>query len=531
MTASTGVMLGWYDANGYSGTNGVQDMESVLDTRFAVVRVYNQWWPDISGVVTTATNDGRLVLSSHKPPKHANSWVEIARGDYDANITSMVNFYKALAPAEVVFIFNHEPHTSGSDAANHAPTYGKMSDFVNAYRRIAKAFRAANATNVKLGYCAVANFWACRGTPVGTADAGYPGDDVVDVLCHDDYNFFNGLNPSNWDSLQTVMQDSVALAKRLKKPLIWGELGSQYGTAGESRETWFTDGAAYLKTGDAAIYVLGFCYYHVDNHNNSGHYWRFAQGTHTDGKTAFISKFSHDSFFLTQPIPVSLRTANNTASGGGVPSSAGTGSHTVTPVSGARSVTSVGGIPSPGDFQDPEESPGLDFGTMVMGVAAGGVGAIVSAVAIGTMDVSELGRISPVGIASQIVFGTILVTHGAGPGWVFIPPLRYRNPPILPDTRGAARRLFRYYDGVPIGANVYVMSDGSVTENPADLNAIVTTYHGGHEIPITDAEELVLAAAGYGPYITPLGPPVSHTWADYAGNTWGELAGYRWSEL
>ena len=71
------------------------------------------------------------------------------------------------------------------------------------------------------------------------------------------------------------------------------------------------------------------------------------------------------------------------------------------------------------------------------------------------------------------------------------------------------------------------LADAGAT--PADLGAIVTTYHGGHEIPITDAEELVLAAAGYGPYITPLGSPVSHTWADYAGNTWGELAGYRWT--
>jgi hypothetical protein len=514
MTTSTGCMLGWYDANGYSGTNGLGDMETLLGTHFAMVRVYNQWWPDLSGVVTNATSAGRLVLSSHKPPKTANSWVAIARGDHDSAITSMVNFYKGLAPAEVIFIFNHEPHTNGSDAANKAPTYGKMSDFVGAYRRIAKAFRDANATNVKLGYCAVANFWACRGTPVGTGDAGYPGDDVVDVLCHDDYNFFNGLNPANWDSMQTVMQDSVALAKRLKKPLIWGELGSQYGTAGKSRETWFTDGAAYLKTGDAATYTLGFCYYHVDNHNNSGHYWRFAQGAHTDGKTAFISKFSQDSYFRTQPIPVSLRKATPpagvaptaVASGGGIPSNIGYGKPTVSFASGPLTLISVGAIPSPADYQDPEESPGLDFGTL-------------------TVTVSALPSF----------------------GGIFSPPVRDLVAPILPESTGPEWRLFRHYKSRARGVTVITKTDGSCleVETPTQLtyadndpassfveqglaeipySDIARVYTGGHIYRVDNVEVAQLVACGYGANITYL------TWESQTG-TWQDLAGLPWGEL
>lgn len=532
MTASTGCMLGWYDANGYSNTNGLGDMETNLGTRFAVVRVYNQWWPDHSGTITTATNAGRLVLSSHKPPKHANSWVEIARGDYDADITSMVNFYKGLAPAEVVFIFNHEPHTSGSDAANKAPTYGKMADFVQAYRRIAKAFRAANATNVKLGYCAVANYWAARGTPYGVGDAGYPGDDVVDVLCHDDYNWFNNFSASNWDSMQTVMEKTVAIAKRLHKPVIFGEMGSQWGHNTQDRDAWFRDGALYLKNNpDARIHVLGFCYYHVDNHNNSGHYWRFAQGAHTDGRQGYIDGFVKDPYFLTRPIPVSLRTANSNPNSGGVPPQTGTGSHTATPTSGPRKVTSVGGIPSPADFQDPEESPGLDFGTAMVGVSAAGLGAIPSRVTFGPTTVFMPGHISAVGIPSQIVFGAAVVTRGTGIGWLFIPPVRYINPPVLPDTRGIERRLFRYYGARPVGSNVYVMNNGTVTENPPDLNDVTRVYHGGHEIPITDTEYAVLVSAGYGADMTALLPPPVRTWGLLGTTPWGEFGGYTWGEI
>lgn len=375
---AVGCMLGWYDEKGYSGTNGLKDMEATLDTQFAMTRVYDQWWPDISSTTTQALNDGKLVLVSHKPEKVANAWITIANGGKDADITAMVNYYKGLAPKKLIFIFNHEPHTNGADAAAKSPTYGNMSDFVAAFRRIALAFKAANATNVKIGYCAVANFWACRGTPVGKGDHGYPGDDVVDVLCHDDYNFFTNLNPSNWDSLETVMTKSVALAKRLKKPLIWGELGCQYGANGEDRNTWWTDGAAYLKTGDAATYVLGFCYYHVDNHKNSGNYWRFAQGQYApDGKTGFINHLSHDSYFLTSPIPASLQEANpppgspgpTLITTSGIASNLAFGRPSVSLDGGPITVFQAGAILSPADYNDPEESPGLDFGvpTITMG--------------------------------------------------------------------------------------------------------------------------------------------------------------------
>lgn len=518
MSASTGCMLGWYDGNGYSGTNGLQDMETLLGTRFAVVRVYNQWWPDVSGVVTTATNDGRLVMSSHKAPKNAGSWIEIARGDHDSAITSMVNFYKAFAPEEVIFVFHHEPHGHSSDEGSKTPVYGKMSDFVQAYRRIAKAFHDAAATNVRLGYCAVDS--DANNYP---HDPGYPGDDVVDVLCHDVYNWGGYPGFSAWKDPTALYTEFVAIAKAAKKPVIFGEIGCHPDIGVHDRGQWLQDLAAFLKTGDAASYILGFCYYHVDNHNGSGHYWRFAQGSTADAAADFTTKFSQDSAFLTRPIAVSLRKAAPPAevpptavqSGGGIPSNIGFGAATVTLDSGPITVLSVGAIPAPADYQDPEESPGLDFGVLTV-----------------TFSSPEPG------LEGDFFFEPPTVDD-VGPvpaDWLPIPALPRGRP---------EQRLFAHMKSRARGRTVILLKTGDAfaTDYPVQqvppwqetgdpftesglagypYTDIARVFLGGHVDIVNSDEATLLTAAGFGDGLTPIPapPPRQLHWGALADDTW-----------
>lgn len=326
VATATGCMLGWYDQNGYDDTNGLQDMEGLLDTHFPLVRIYHkpEEWGTVKGLVATVIDDGRLPMVSHKPPKVANAWIAIARGDYDDEISDIVDQYKVLAPAEAIVIFHHEPHGQASDVGSKTPSYGKAADFVKAYRRFAKAFRDAGADNVKLGYCAIDT----RADDYPN-DKLWPGSDVIDVLCHDVYNWGGYPGFSDWADPEELFDPFVADAKTANRPLIFGEIGSHPDSGGHDRGQWLRDLAAYLKTGDAATYVLGFCYYHVDNHDGSGHYWRFAQGsTAGTDRSDFIDAFSHDSHFLTEPISPSLRGAEansgnlgENAPSGGTPSS------------------------------------------------------------------------------------------------------------------------------------------------------------------------------------------------------------------
>ena len=71
-------------------------------------------------------------------------------------------------------------------------------------------------------------------------------------------------------------------------------------------------GACFRSTGDpvgspdAPAFIIGFCYYHRDDHDGSGHYFRFIDGSGPyggDGEAGWQTGFA-DSFFLSVPRPL-----------------------------------------------------------------------------------------------------------------------------------------------------------------------------------------------------------------------------------
>lgn len=66
-----------------------------------------------------------------------------------------------------------------------------------------------------------------------------------------------------------------------------------------------------------------------------------------------------------------------------------------------------------------------------------------------------------------------------------------------------AYNLFRHYDPEPRGRNVFLLTNGTYTEDePNDRSIISKVYFGGSNNDVTDAEAASLTAAGYGAYIT-----------------------------
>lgn len=95
----------------------------------------------------------------------------------------------------------------------------------------------------------------------------------------------------------------------------------------------------------------------------------------------------------------------------------------------------------------------------------------------------------------------------------FTPPTdNYVHPVIITDIMGGfrlnkdqrqANNWGRHLAGGPRGRNVYLLTNGTVTENqPSDENLIVRTYLGGHNNEVDATEVATLTAAGYGAYIT-----------------------------
>lgn len=66
-----------------------------------------------------------------------------------------------------------------------------------------------------------------------------------------------------------------------------------------------------------------------------------------------------------------------------------------------------------------------------------------------------------------------------------------------------AYNLFRHYNPEPRGRNVFLLTDGTYTENePNDRDIISKVYFGGSNNDITANEAASLTAAGYGAYIS-----------------------------
>lgn len=88
---------------------------------------------------------------------------------------------------------------------------------------------------------------------------------------------------------------------------------------------------------------------------------------------------------------------------------------------------------------------------------------------------------------------------------IFRPPVVYRQPWVNNRTRGVARSLWRHYGPLPVGRTVlkengvYVTVDTPTNER---ILAAQEVYQGGHEYPLTAAQQAALTAAGYGSYIS-----------------------------
>ena len=66
-----------------------------------------------------------------------------------------------------------------------------------------------------------------------------------------------------------------------------------------------------------------------------------------------------------------------------------------------------------------------------------------------------------------------------------------------------AYSLFKHFGAEPRGRNVFLLTNGTYTENePNDITTIQKVYWGGTDNQVTADEVASLTAAGYGAYIS-----------------------------
>ncbi|MEM8867670.1 MAG: glycosyl hydrolase [Verrucomicrobiota bacterium] len=185
------------------------------------------------------------------------SWLtRINAGAYDAYWKRWGEAAKAF-DAEVVLRFGFE--MNGDWFA-----WGQQPEaFIAAWRRVHRIVREeVGAMNVQFMFSPNVE-WETEDTQIAI-ELYYPGDDVVDLLGLDGYNFGDHHTQwHRWQTYETVYEKSIEKMSQWDKPLILAEIGC---ADGPLKADWMRN---FLNEVEADSRVSGFIYYnHFDPHKS-----------------------------------------------------------------------------------------------------------------------------------------------------------------------------------------------------------------------------------------------------------------------
>ncbi len=103
--------------------------------------------------------------------------------------------------------------------------------WIAAWRHIVGVFRERGVDNAEFVWCP--NAWAFDN---GNGADWYPGDEWVDWICADGYNWAPGRSNASWDSFTRVFERFYRWAERRGKPIMIAETGAQEREPGEKAD-------------------------------------------------------------------------------------------------------------------------------------------------------------------------------------------------------------------------------------------------------------------------------------------------------
>jgi hypothetical protein len=227
--------------------------------------------PPIAGLDSVAARGATSILTWEPwqwgggvtQPAYSNA--QVAAGAYDAYLQQ---WGAALAAwGKPVYIrYAHEMNGDWypwSDGVNG----NAAGSFVTAWRHVHDVVTAAGATNVRWIWSP--NVPYTGSTPLTSL---YPGDEYVDVVALDGYNWGTTQTWSTWLSPSALFGDGLAQLRTIApgKPIIIGETASA--EAGGSKPGWNTELVSYLQ---AQADVTGFVWFDHDKEVD----WRIASSS------------------------------------------------------------------------------------------------------------------------------------------------------------------------------------------------------------------------------------------------------------
>ncbi len=225
------------------------EIESDIGHRFELIRVFRRWDDPIpdADLRSLAEAGYRIHLSVRPRTRNGSDipWSTLADIGPESTEWSRYQAWLDVAadlPAGSYFTINHEPETTDS-ASN-----GEAAEYVAMWRRMAELF-ADRGSDTQL-------VWTMTGGSLsdGRAEDWYPGDDVVDVIGTDSYNWYTCQGSDRpWREFEALLDGPLAFASEHNKPLAVPEFASATDDADPQRRAeWIRNAGEWLTQPDVA---------------------------------------------------------------------------------------------------------------------------------------------------------------------------------------------------------------------------------------------------------------------------------------
>ena len=258
---TSGALFGAYlklDAhNGMERREAITNFETLIGRPIAIDRVYYNWTDNFPNADDYWSRDqGHILFLSWNAGYglgQCAKWADIAAGLYDADIDAKAAALMAFG-SPMIFSFHHEPTTH-----NPGEPCGTPDEYKLAWRHVRERFDANGVTNLSYALTLTAQSF-----DKNNAEPYYPGDDVIDIVAADGYNWYScQFHPGPWRSIEQIFSSFHDFGVSHGKPMVIAEYGSGEDDALPGRKAqWFTDGADILKRWPE---IKGISYFNVGN--------------------------------------------------------------------------------------------------------------------------------------------------------------------------------------------------------------------------------------------------------------------------
>lgn len=244
------------DRTGPDRQSALLSVEEQIGRQFGLERVFYRWDEEFPTADDRWSRDrGRVLLLSWNASSNDLSvarWADIAAGKYDDVIDARADAIKAFG-SPLIFAFHHEPgnRPPGGESA------GSPEDYVAATRHIHDRFEARGVENVTW---ALVLFASEYGNSERVA-SWYAGDEYIDILAADGYNWYgcNGRSNAPWRSVEAVFRNFYEYGLAHRKPMIVAEWASGEDPEVVGRKAqWIEQGAEIFQSWPEIVGVSWF---------------------------------------------------------------------------------------------------------------------------------------------------------------------------------------------------------------------------------------------------------------------------------